>query len=523
MNYKPVVLIIRDGWGENHNPNHDSFNAVKLAHTPIADTIKSKYPRTEIKACGLDVGLPDGVIGNSEVGHQNIGAGRIVDQELVRIDKGFTTNSVKNTETFINVVSNLKKTDGKLHLFGLLSDAGVHSVLRHLFSLLNIAKDSDIKKVFIHAFTDGRDCSPRSGINFIKEVEAKCNEIGVGKIATVCGRFWSMDRDLRWDRIQKAYDCLTGKEILNTAKSAVDAVQYYYDNPISKNQTGDEFVQPTNIIDSAGNPLALVEDGDTIIFFNFRGDRPRELTSAFIDEKFNGFDREKKLDVHYVTMTEYKKGLCPNVLFYKPAPMINILGKIVSDQGISQFRCAETEKYPHITFFFNDYREEPFAGEDRKLIPSPRDVATYDLKPEMSAPEICQSTVKAIKSGKYGLIVVNFANPDMVGHTGSLEATIKACEIVDNCVGQLVEATNDVEGAAVIIADHGNADQMWAPEIDGPHTSHTLNPVEVVVVGKDLQGISLKETGRLADIAPTILKLLGLEQPKEMTGDCLIK
>ncbi|MEX0325104.1 MAG: 2,3-bisphosphoglycerate-independent phosphoglycerate mutase [Puniceicoccaceae bacterium] len=520
MEMRPVVLIIRDGWGENHNPEHDSFNAVKLASTPVADKLTAGWPRTELMACGLDVGLPEGIMGNSEVGHQNIGAGRIVDQEIVRIDKGFSTGSVNDNPVLQGAFKQAR--DGALHLMGLVSDAGVHAMLEHLYSLLRLAKAAGLEKVFIHCFTDGRDTPPKSGMGFIQQLEAKCAEIGIGKIASVAGRFWSMDRDLRWDRVQKAYDCLTGRAVERTAESAEAAVQAYYDSPLDSNRQGDEFIVPTVITDESGEPAGLVKDGDAVIFFNFRGDRPRELTRAFIEDGFDGFDRGPKLDLYYATMTEYQKGLCDKVIFTKPPKMPDILGTVVADKGIPQFRTAETEKFPHVTFFFNDYREEPLPGEDRELIPSPQEVSTYDQKPEMSAYGIRDAACKAIRSGKYGLVVINFANADMVGHTGSKEAAIAACEAVDSCVGEVLEACDAVGAAAIVTADHGNSDQMFVPETGSPHTAHTLNPVELVIYGKDLQGLNLAQSGRLADIAPTALKLMGIDQPEAMTGDCLI-
>ena len=522
MKRKPVVLIIRDGWGENHNSDHNSFNAVKLARTPIADDLSRNWPRTEIMACGLDVGLPVGIMGNSEVGHQNIGAGRIVDQEIIRIDKAFSENGVKDNPMILKIFDTLKKNKGRLHLMGLCSDAGVHAMLEHLYGLLREAADKQMKEVFIHAFTDGRDTSPHSGMGFLQEVESQCNEIGVGRIASISGRFWAMDRDKRWARVEKAYNCLTGNGIERTARCAEEAVQYYYDNPLDTSRKGDEFIVPTAIVDDAGEPGGTVRGGDVILFFNFRGDRPRELTRAFIDDHFDGFSRDRKLDVLFVTMTEYEKGLCPNILFPKPPKMKGILGMYISEMGIPQFRCAETEKYPHVTFFFNDYRDEPFPGEDWAMIPSPQEVATYDQKPEMSAYGITEASEKAILSGKYGLVVINFANADMVGHTGSLEAAIKACEVVDECVGRLLKTIAQMDGKALITADHGNSDQMWEPAINGPHTAHTLNPVEVVVSGSGCEELKLKNSGRLADIAPTLLHLMELDQPAEMTGDCLI-
>jgi 2,3-bisphosphoglycerate-independent phosphoglycerate mutase len=521
VNKRPVLLVIRDGWGENHNHEHDSFNAVKLAVTPVADRIRAHYPRTEILTCGPDVGLPHGVMGNSEVGHQNIGAGRIVDQEIVRIDRAFANGEVRPSPVVGVSMARLKETGGRLHLMGLVSDAGVHSVLRHLYGLLEIARDFPVGEVFIHAFTDGRDTSPRSGLRFIREIEEKTREIGLGRIASVCGRYWSMDRDERWDRVARAYHCLVGEKA-EAAASAEEAVIRYYGNPLDATRCGDEFIVPTWIVGEDGGPIGAVRDGDSLIFFNFRGDRPRELTRAFIDEDFDGFARGRKCDLFYATMTEYQAGLCANVIFRKPPKMEAILGKQVSELGIPQFRSAETEKYPHVTFFFNDYRDAPFPGEEHGLVPSPKDVVTYDQKPEMSAPGICDAAKAAIESGKYGLLVVNFANADMVGHTGNLEAAIKACEEVDRCLGVLLGAVDKAGGAALVTADHGNSDQMWDPEVDGPHTAHTLNPVEVVIVGEGFENLKLSPDGCLADIAPTVMRLMGIDQPAEMTGKCLI-
>ncbi len=521
METRPVVLIIRDGWGENHNPEHDSFNAVKQATTPVADKLTAEWPRTELMACGLDVGLPAGIMGNSEVGHQNIGAGRIVDQEIVRIDKGFSEGTVKDNAVLQGAFAKAK-SGGDLHLMGLVSDAGVHAMLEHLYGLLKIAKADGLENVYIHCFTDGRDTPPKSGMGFIQQLEAQCAEIGIGKIASVSGRFWAMDRDLRWPRVQKAYDCLTGRNVERTATSAEAAVQAYYDNPLDSSRNGDEFIVPTVVTGEDGQPVATIKDGDAVVFFNFRGDRPRELTRAFIEDGFDGFDRGEKLDLYYAAMTEYQKGLCDNVIFTKPAKMPDILGTVIADKGIPQFRTAETEKFPHVTFFFNDYREEPLPLEDRELIQSPQEVATYDQKPEMSAYGIRDAACKAIRTGKYGLVVINFANADMVGHTGSQAAAITACEAVDQCVGDVLAACDEIGAAAIITADHGNSDQMLVPETGSPHTAHTLNPVELVVYGKDLQELALKQDGRLADIAPTALYLMGIEIPAAMTGDNLV-
>ncbi|MEM6820540.1 MAG: 2,3-bisphosphoglycerate-independent phosphoglycerate mutase [Verrucomicrobiota bacterium] len=522
MSLKPVVLMIRDGWGENHDASLDFCNAVKLAKNPVADRLTTEWPRTELMASGLDVGLPEGIMGNSEVGHQNIGAGRVVDQEIVRIDKAFSAGTVRDNKTLKGAFAQVKEKGSRLHFMGLVSDAGVHAMLEHLYGLLQEAKHAEVSEVYIHAFTDGRDTPPTSGLGYVQELEAKCSEIGIGKIASVSGRFWAMDRDLRWERVQKAYDCITGRTVERTAKSAEEAIQGYYDSPLDDNRKGDEFVVPTAITNESGEPLAFIDDGDAVIFYNFRGDRPRELTRAFIEEGFDGFDRGDQKDVFYATMTEYQKGLCPDVLFLKPEKMKDILGTYVADHQIPQFRCAETEKFPHVTFFFNDYREEPLEGEDRELIPSPKEVSTYDQKPEMSAYGIRDATVKAIKSGRYGLIVVNFANADMVGHTGVQEAAIQACEVVDACVGEILAAVDEMEGRAVITADHGNSDQMLVQKTQSPHTAHTLNPVELVVYGRDCKEIHLAPEGRLGDIAPTVLQLMELAIPEAMTGKSLL-
>ncbi len=520
MSTKPVVLIIRDGWGENHDPQYDSANAVKLADTPVADRIREAYPRTEINACGPAVGLPDGVMGNSEVGHQNIGAGRVVDQEVVRINKALESGELKENPVIAKAFDRART--GKLHLFGIVSDAGVHGLLEHLYGLVRMAKEAGLEQVYLHAFTDGRDTPPESGLGYLRQVEDQFREIGLGEVASVTGRYWAMDRDKRWDRVQKAYDTLTGRAPQRMAASAREAVEHYYANPDEPSMKGDEFITPTQIVHEDGSPVAVVEDGDAVIFYNYRGDRPRELTHAFIDDEFDGFDRGGKLDLFYATMTNYETGLCPNVILEKPPKMPDILAQVLSDRGIPQFRCAETEKFPHVTFFFNDYREDPFDGEERAIVPSPQDVSTYDQKPEMSARGVCDAAKDAILSGKYGVIVVNFANPDMVGHTGVIEAAVKACAFVDQCVGELLEAVEQMDGAAIVTADHGNSDQL-VMEDGSPHTAHTLNPVELVLVGAAYKDRRLRDSGgTLGDIAPTILEMMGIEQPEAMTGTSLL-
>ena len=519
---KPVLLVIRDGWGINEDPALQPYNAIVQADTPCSDKLTSEWPTTRLAACGADVGLPEGIMGNSEVGHQNIGAGRIVDQELVRIDKGFAGDGMMENPALKAAFEKVKQSGGNLHLMGIVSDAGVHGMLDHLFALLRLSKAAGLNQVYIHAITDGRDTPPTSGLGYIEQVEAQCEAIGIGEIATVCGRFWMMDRDKRWERVELGYNMLMGVDAAK-ADNAKAAVQHYYDHPIDDNRKGDEFVSPTWIVDESGAPKATVSDGDAFIFYNYRGDRPREISYAFLYDDFDGFERKARQDFFYATMTEYEKGLCQNVLFPKPAKMANILGQVVADRGIPQFRSAETEKFPHVTFFFNDYREEPFDGEERGLVPSPK-VPTYDQQPEMSAAGVTEKAETAVRSGKFGLIVVNFANPDMVGHTGVLEAAKQACEATDQGLATLLKAIDDMGGCALVTADHGNSDQMFVPDTGSPHTAHTLNPVELVLYGAGLHEKRLRqEDTRLADIAPTLLELMDIEVPEEMTGQSLLE
>ena len=524
---KPVLLIIRDGWGRNTDPALAPYNAVALAKKPADDALQATAPVSYVSASGLDVGLPDGQMGNSEVGHENIGAGRIVDQELVRLNKLFSEKQLADNATWHGVLARLRANPAaKLHLMGIVSDGGVHGMLEHLYGLLAQAKTDGIAadRVFVHGFTDGRDTPPTSALGYIRQVEAKLAELGgYGRIATITGRFWAMDRDNRWERVQKAYDCLTGRAYAATATSAEAAVQHYYDNPLSATQKGDEFVPATAILGADGKPLAKFADGDAVVFYNYRGDRPREITRAFVMDDFAGFERGPKLDLYYATMTEYEAGLPVKIISPKPPKLKNILGEVVSKAGIPQFRCAETEKNPHVTFFFNNYNKEPFPGEDRACPASPK-VPTYDMQPEMNAAEVTRLSKEAILSGKYGLVIVNYANPDMVGHTGSIPATVKACEATDAGVGELLAAVKQVGGRAVVCADHGNAEQMWDPVLNGLHTAHTLNLVEVFVVGEGFtkEGTKMRSGGRLADIAPTVLHLMGLAKPAEMTGESLI-
>jgi 2,3-bisphosphoglycerate-independent phosphoglycerate mutase len=518
---RPVVIIVRDGWGKNPYPQWNHANAVYLAKHPVADRLMAEYPSTLIHTSGFDVGLPEGTMGNSEVGHQNIGAGRIVDQESVKITKDVRSGAFSQNHEMVAAVDNVLRTGGNLHLFGIVSDAGVHGQLEHLYGCLTLAKTRGLDRVFLHAFTDGRDTPPHSGINYVKQVEAKMAEIGVGKVATVSGRYFAMDRDNRWARVEKAYRAIAFGEGAKFP-SAIQAIQHYYDHPTESNMTGDEFVTPSVITTKDGNPLTTVKSGDSVIFYNYRGDRPREITKAFVADPFDGFDRGPKLDLYFVTMTAYEVGLPVHVAYPKPPKMTAILGDYISGLGLKQFRCAETEKFPHVTFFFNDYREQPFPGEDRQLVPSNKEVSTYDQKPEMSAQGIADEVVNRIDSGIYDLIVVNFANPDMVGHTGNLPAAIKAVEFVDARVGQVLEAVNRQNGAAIVLADHGNCEQMIDPATGAPHTSHTIYDVELIVVDDRFKGHQLRQGGRLADVAPTALQLFGLPKPPEMTGESLI-
>jgi 2,3-bisphosphoglycerate-independent phosphoglycerate mutase len=517
---RPLVLIIRDGWGRNPYPQWNHANAVYLAKHPVADRLLAEYPSVLIRTSGFDVGLPEGTMGNSEVGHQNIGAGRIVDQESVRI-----TKQIRSAEFFDNAelnatVSNALQKGTNLHLMGIVSDAGVHGLLEHLYACLALCKKRGLTRVFLHAFTDGRDTSPNSGLGYIQQIEAKMREIGVGQIATVSGRYYAMDRDNRWPRVEKAYRAIAFGDGARFP-TAEAAVKRYYENPTAPNMTGDEFVTPSVIVNERGEPLATVRNGDSIIFYNYRGDRPRELTKAFVLPTFDGFDRGPKLDLFFCTLTAYEQSLPVHVAYPKPPKMKNILGELACDLKLRQFRCAETEKFPHVTFFFNDYREPPFDCEDRQIIPSPQ-VSTYDQMPEMSAYGICDEMVKRIDSDKYDLLVVNFANGDMVGHTGKLDAAIKAVEHVDICVGRVLEATKRHGGVAIVTADHGNCEQMIDPATGGPHTAHTIYPVELVVVDDRMRGKTLREGGRLADVAPTALHMMGIEKPAEMTGVSLI-
>jgi 2,3-bisphosphoglycerate-independent phosphoglycerate mutase len=514
-NVRPILIVIRDGWGKNPFPEWNKANAVYLARHPVADRLMAEFPTTLIHTSGFDVGLPEGTMGNSEVGHQNIGAGRIVDQESVRITKQIRDGTFYSNATLNAAIDSALAKKAAVHLFGIVSDAGVHGLLEHLYACLELCRRKGAKKVYLHAFTDGRDTPPNSGLGYVRQIETKMAELGVGKIATVCGRYWAMDRDNRWPRVEKAYRAIVMGEG-SKFRTATEAIEAYYAHPTEPNMSGDEFIAASVIGDEG-----RVTDGDSIIFYNYRGDRPREITKAFVLPKFDGFNRGRKLDVHYCTLTAYEQNLPVQVAYPKPPKMTGILAEYISGLGMRQFRCAETEKFPHVTFFFNDYRDEPFPGEDRQIIPSPKDVTTYDQKPEMSAFGVRDETVRRIESGVYDLVVVNFANCDMVGHTGVLPAAIKAVEVVDQCVGAVVDAIRAKGGSALVLADHGNCEQMIDPATGCPHTSHTTYDVEIIAVDERLKGATLRSGGRLADVAPTALKLMGLDQPTEMTGQSL--
>ena len=500
-----------DGFG--YNPS-DYGNAIRAAKTPRLDEIFNNNPMTYIGASGMDVGLPDGQMGNSEVGHTNIGAGRVVYQELTRITKSIQDGDFFTNDAFVKAVENCKKNNSALHLIGLLSDGGVHSHNTHLYALIELAKKNGLDKVYVHCLLDGRDVPPTSGVEYIEELENKMNEIGAGKIATVMGRFYAMDRDNMWDRVGMAYNAMVNREGIE-ADDALTAVKKSYEtiDGDGKHLT-DEFVMPTVV--KGGAPIA---SGDSVIFFNFRPDRAREITRTFVDPDFTGFERKEFFPLYYVCMTQYDAEM-PNVdIAFKPEALTNTMGEYLSKLNKTQLRIAETQKYAHVTFFFNGGEEKTYPGEDRILIDSPK-ISTFDLKPEMSAYEVCDAACEQILSGKYDVVILNYANCDMVGHTGIFDAAVKAVEAVDECVGRLTDAVMKMDGVILITADHGNADKMY--EDDGsPFTAHTTNPVPLAVVGKDCK---LKQSGgRLCDLSPTMLDIMGLDKPKEMTGVSLIE
>ena len=510
MSKKPVVLMVLDGYGLSSNPEG---NAIAMAQTPVMDKLMKECPFVEGQASGMAVGLPDGQMGNSEVGHMNIGAGRIIYQDLTRITKAIDDGDFFQNEVLLQAMENCKKNNSDLHLWGLLSDGGVHSHITHLYGLLEMAKKNGLSNVYVHAFLDGRDTPPASGKSFVEALQQKMDEIGVGKIASLSGRYYAMDRDNNWDRVEKAYNSLVKGE----GVQATDAVQAMADS--YANDVTDEFVLPTVIVEN-GAPLSVVKPNDSVIFFNFRPDRAREITRAFCDDKFTGFDRQF-LPLTFVCFKDYDETIPNKLIAFQKEEITNTFGEFLAANGLKQLRLAETEKYAHVTFFFNGGVEDPNVDEFRLLVNSPKDVATYDLKPEMSAPEVGMDLVEAIKSDKYDVIVINFANPDMVGHTGVIPAAVKAVERVDELVGEAVKAVEETDGVMFICADHGNAEKMLDYETGKPHTAHTTNPVPFILVNAG-EGVSLREGGCLADIAPTLIDIMGLEQPKEMTGKSLI-
>ena len=510
MSKKPTVLMILDGYGLNEK---EQANAVFEAKTPVMDKLMAECPFVKGYASGLAVGLPDGQMGNSEVGHLNMGAGRIVYQELTRITKEIQDGDFFKNESLLAAMKNAKENDSAIHFMGLLSDGGVHSHITHLYGLLEMAKREGLKKVYVHCFLDGRDTPPASGKSYIEALQAKMDELGVGEIGVVSGRYYAMDRDNRWDRVEMAYKALTAGEGVK-GTNAAEAVQASYDN-----EKTDEFVLPT-VMEKDGKPVAVISDKDSVVFFNFRPDRAREITRAFCDDEFAGFAREKKLNLTFVCFTDYDDTIQNKLVAFHKVQLKNTFGEYLAAHGKTQARIAETEKYAHVTFFFNGGVEEPNEGEERILVKSPK-VATYDLQPEMSAPAVCDKLVEAIKSDKYDVIIINFANPDMVGHTGVEDAAIKAVEAVDECVGRAVEALKEVDGQMFICADHGNAEQLVDYETGDPFTAHTTNPVPFILVNADPK-YTLAENGCLADIIPTLIELMGMEQPAEMTGKSLL-
>lgn len=507
---KRTLLCIMDGWGINPNAELKKYDATELAPPINVEKLKKENKFTKIHADSEYVGLPNGQMGNSEVGHLNLGAGRVVYQELTKINKSIREGDFFKNESFLAAVNHAKENNSSLHLFGLISEGGVHSSMDHVFALIKLVAEQGLKKVYLHAFLDGRDTPPRSACKYLELIENELKTYNLPPVATVCGRYWAMDRDNRWDRVEKAYNCLLFGEG-ETAPSAIEGVKNSY--AANKN---DEFVEPTMI----GGEESRIHDNDSIIFFNFRPDRAREISKAINFAGFKGFERKKvRKNLYYVTMTQYDETFEFPVAF-PPQKLVNILGDVLDAHGIKQFRTAETEKYAHVTFFFNGGVEEPKKLETRVLVPSPK-VATYDLQPEMSAAEVCEKVLEAEENPEYGFILVNFANPDMVGHTGVLDAAIKACSVVDDCVGKIAQKAKEMGITMLITADHGNAEVM-ADAAGAVHTAHTTNEVPFIVVNAD-KNIELREDGALCDVAPTVLQLLGLEQPKEMTGKSLIK
>ncbi len=501
---KRVLLCILDGWGIS---NDTKYNSIYKANTQNYDRLLKTMPNTILHADGLSVGLPEGQMGNSEVGHLNIGAGRVVYQELTRINKAIDDGDFFKNQEFLNAINHVKKNNSAVHIYGLLSNGGVHSATKHLKALIKMMAQNDLKEVYLHAFLDGRDTPPSSAIDYLKDIEAELEKYNLPKVASIIGRYWAMDRDKRWDRVERAYDCLTLDN--PSFDNSIDAIESSY-----KNNVTDEFVEPVAI-----SPRRI-NSGDAVIFFNFRPDRAREITRAFNEADFDGFKRKKIINnLYYVCMTQYDETFSVPVAF-RPQTLKNILGDVLDENNIKQFRTAETEKYAHITFFFNGGVEKSGRLEQRALVNSPS-VATYDLQPEMSAPKVCDNVLHALDDEEYQFILVNFANPDMVGHTGIIEASIKACEAVDECVGKIAKKALKNNVVMIITADHGNAETMFNPDTNTPHTAHTTNPVPFIVVSNDR--VELRTEGVLADIAPSVLDIFGIKKPDEMTGKSMIK
>lgn len=507
--HKPFVLIIMDGWGSRKQKDN---NAILLAKDQTVNNLAKKYPSTELGCSGESVGLPEGQMGNSEVGHLNIGAGRIVYQDLTRITKSIKDGDFFDNKELLAAVENSKEHDSSIHFMGLLSDGGVHSDNKHLYALLDLAKRSGLKKVYIHAFLDGRDTPPSSAINYLKELQDMIKKKKIGQISTIIGRYYAMDRDKRWERVKMAYDAMV-QGLGVEEDDPIVAIQ----NAYNKKET-DEFVKP--IVLKKDGKSNLIAENDSVVFFNFRSDRAREITRAIIDEKFDGFERKVRPDIYFVCMTEYDVTFNAPIAFPQNK-LKNILAEVISRNGLKQLRIAETEKYAHVTFFFNGGVEKPYPGEERILIQSPK-IATYDLKPEMSAYEVTDTVIREIESGKHDVIIMNYANGDMVGHTGILNAAISAIEAVNKCVGRVVETVQKKEGITIVTADHGNAEQMYDPKTHGPHTAHTCDKVPFILISKN-KDLKFRKDGILADISPTMLDLLGIEKPEEMTGNSIIQ
>jgi 2,3-bisphosphoglycerate-independent phosphoglycerate mutase len=506
MTRGPLVLVVLDGWGLRDDIDH---NAIRLARTPAYSELLERFPYSSLTASGEAVGLPPGQMGNSEVGHTTMGAGRVIYQDLTRIDKSIEDGDFFEKKPLVEAVSRCQDGGRALHLVGLLSPNGVHSHQRHLYALIELAARHKLDRVFVHALTDGRDTSPTGGARFTGELEGVMQKAGTGRVASVGGRYYGMDRDRRWERTKKAYDSITGASHTH-ARAAVDYVQKSYETGVT-----DEFIEPATVVDADDKPVGPLRDGDSVIFFNYRSDRGRQLTRALAFDDFDGFERQPRPKIAMTTMTQYDPTFTFPVVF-SPQEFTSTFGEVISDLGLSNLRVAETEKYAHVTYFFNCGIEKPYKAEDRILVPSQK-VATYDLAPEMSAQGICDNLVNDVAARQHDVIICNFANADMVGHTGKLEAAVRAVEILDGCLSRIVTAVRDAGGILLVTADHGNAEQMWDPIAKEPHTAHTSNPVPVILVSREA-GASLREGGSLRDVAPTMLGILGVEKPKEMTG-----